>query len=277
MVMVKCKACGKRYDNKQHGCCPECGAYNRPPRRNRVGTDGVVYHMSDNEFLDNSRHRRRSQGEKVCFEQDVCYEDQARKVRSGGKPWEEPLNAGLSWLQQQGKKRHKKEGKKPVGAAIAVAVLVSILPTILSTCMKIVDNLDIGSGLEEIFTETVPAKPDRKPDQIYVSRDAVMGEKFLWWDAETVVTGVAIGTEEAEYSVVVTLMGEDVGDSPQLFYALPDGTVVCEDVGVIEEVTQGAEYTLYFAAPDMDVYASCYLEFAGYNGDEYCTTTVILQ
>jgi len=25
------------------------------------------------------------------------------------------------------------------------------------------------------------------------------------------------------------------------------------------------------------VYASCYLEFAGYNGDEYCTTTVILQ
>ena len=89
MVMVKCKACGKRYDYKQHGCCPECGAYNRPPQRNRVDVDGTVHRMSDADFLDNSRQRRRSQGSKVCFEQDVCYEEQARKVRSGSKPWEE--------------------------------------------------------------------------------------------------------------------------------------------------------------------------------------------
>ena len=26
MANIKCKACGKRYDYYEHGCCPECGA-----------------------------------------------------------------------------------------------------------------------------------------------------------------------------------------------------------------------------------------------------------
>lgn len=79
MAMVQCKACGKIYDYEKNGCCPECGAYNRPPRRERVDADGTVHHLT--------RQERRSvpRGGKVCFEKKechekkVCFEDEARK------------------------------------------------------------------------------------------------------------------------------------------------------------------------------------------------------
>lgn len=280
MVMVKCKACGKRYDYRQHGCCPECGAYNRPPQRNRVGADGTVHHMSDRDFLENSRQRRRSQGSKVCFEQDACYEEQARKVRSGSKPWEEPLNAGLSWLQKRGKKRQTKEKKKPVGAAIAIAILVSMLPTLLSACLnmaeKVVDKVGIG-GIEELFTETVPAKPDRNLGQSYVFEEAEIAEPFKWWDEETQVVEVLIDPEATENRIKVTVEGEDLWDTPMLYYKLPDGTLVGEPCDVVEELISGRAHQYYYQAPDMHEASGCYLEFCGYNGDDYCTTTVWLQ
>ena len=46
MAMVQCKACGKIYDYEKNGCCPSCGAYNRPPRRERVDADGTVHHLT---------------------------------------------------------------------------------------------------------------------------------------------------------------------------------------------------------------------------------------
>ena len=279
MVMVKCKACGKRYDYKQHGCCPECGAYNRPPQRNRVGADGVVHHMSDSDFLDNSRNRRRSQGSKVCFEQDTCYEEQARKVRNGSKPWEDPLKAGRARLQKQEKARQQKGKKKPVGVAIAIAVLVSMFPSLLSACLnmaeKVVDKVGIG-GLEEIFTETVPAKPEPKPDQIYTFEEAEVGDTFQWWDAKTVVAETYIDLEAEENHVIVTVEGEDVWDMPMLYYKLPDGTVVCQSCDIVEEIITGRAHKYYYQAPDMYETSGCYLEFCGYNGDAYCTTSVWL-
>ena len=36
MATVHCKACGKSYSYEENGCCPSCGAYNRPPRRETV-------------------------------------------------------------------------------------------------------------------------------------------------------------------------------------------------------------------------------------------------
>ena len=44
MQMIRCAACGRRYDYRQEGCCPHCGAYNRPPRREWVDADGTVHH-----------------------------------------------------------------------------------------------------------------------------------------------------------------------------------------------------------------------------------------
>ena len=39
MATIHCKACGKSYNYEKNGCCPECGAYNRPPRREQVYAD----------------------------------------------------------------------------------------------------------------------------------------------------------------------------------------------------------------------------------------------
>lgn len=32
MASIKCKACGRRYDYREHNLCPGCGAYNKPAR-----------------------------------------------------------------------------------------------------------------------------------------------------------------------------------------------------------------------------------------------------
>lgn len=76
MLDVKCKACGKRYNYHECGCCPSCGAYNRPPRREQVTAEGDVYHVTDSDYRDKDK-RTETQGHKVCFEKKVCYEDQA--------------------------------------------------------------------------------------------------------------------------------------------------------------------------------------------------------
>ena len=54
MPTIRCAACGKHYDYHREGCCPRCGAYNRPPRREWVGADGSVHHGTPSE--------------KVCYE-----------------------------------------------------------------------------------------------------------------------------------------------------------------------------------------------------------------
>ena len=68
-MKVTCKACGKHYDYHQCGCCPECGAYNRPPRKEQVDADGTVHHISEQEFWENGKARHKSQSGKVCFEE----------------------------------------------------------------------------------------------------------------------------------------------------------------------------------------------------------------
>lgn len=67
MPTIRCAACGKHYDYHREGCCPRCGAYNRPPRREWVEADGSVHHGTPSE--------------KVCYEKKVCFEEQTRKPR----------------------------------------------------------------------------------------------------------------------------------------------------------------------------------------------------
>ena len=80
MGLIQCKACGALYRYEKEGCCPKCGAYNRPPKRERVNADGTVQHMTDAAY----EQRNHAQGkvcfeEKECHEKKVCYEDQARR------------------------------------------------------------------------------------------------------------------------------------------------------------------------------------------------------
>lgn len=45
MASIRCKACGCTYDYNKEGMCPKCGAYNRPPHRERVDPDGSVHYL----------------------------------------------------------------------------------------------------------------------------------------------------------------------------------------------------------------------------------------
>lgn len=78
MATVHCKACGKSYSYEENGCCPSCGAYNRPPRRETVEADGTVHHLDDRAA---PTGRMPGGGGKVCFEEKTCYEEQTRGGR----------------------------------------------------------------------------------------------------------------------------------------------------------------------------------------------------
>ena len=76
MPNIRCKTCGRTYSYEKQGMCPKCGAYNRPPRRERVDPDGSVHYLDDRSAITGvvPNHPR----DKVCFEEKVCYEAQAK-------------------------------------------------------------------------------------------------------------------------------------------------------------------------------------------------------
>ena len=76
MASIRCKACGCTYDYNKEGMCPKCGAYNRPPRRERVDPDGSIHYLEPRDAAV-PPHR----GKKVCYEQKTCYEEQTRRSR----------------------------------------------------------------------------------------------------------------------------------------------------------------------------------------------------
>lgn len=87
MATIHCKACGKSYNYEKNGCCPECGAYNRPPRREQVYADGTVHH------LDGSSRRPVPNGDKVCYERK---ENRRRTTRRRSASRTRPARSGKS-------------------------------------------------------------------------------------------------------------------------------------------------------------------------------------
>ena len=77
MPNLRCKTCGRTYSYEKQGMCPKCGAYNRPPRRERVDPDGSVHYLDDRSAITGAapNHPR----DKVCYEKKVCYEEQTKK------------------------------------------------------------------------------------------------------------------------------------------------------------------------------------------------------
>lgn len=96
MASVTCRSCGKRYDYSKNDCCPDCGAYNRPPKRERVNADGTVQHLTDADYAG----RKGAALGKVCFEEKECYEekecweDEARPASSARRRGWEEYSAG---------------------------------------------------------------------------------------------------------------------------------------------------------------------------------------
>ena len=268
MTLIKCKACNKRYDYHEHGCCPGCGAYNRPPQRNRVGSDGVVHRMSDADFFNNTAKRRSSQNGKVCFEQDVCFEDQARKVRGGA---ESPFTT---------KRSEKTRGKnssvaKIIKVAIAVIVICNILPLSLTMCSvsgvfeDIVDEL-FGSEVSwdvpvEVPVDTVPAQPDLTGAELID-----FGQSFPWGEEMARVTGAGVHEGKKQTTVDLAVSVHDPVDKPRVFYVQPDGLLaaaICTDAILIND----GIYTYCFELPDRQPGSAVYALFTGQSDGEWHT------
>lgn len=151
MATIKCKACGRTYSYRSSELCPKCGAFNRPPRRMRVGFDsrGSVELQTEKEFARNAR---------AVGPDDVCFEEQARKVRNSdtliSSETLDQLGDHLNkwgnrvekwWTENSGVNRHaakdsplrdRKKGKSSGGKAVAIVAAVSILVSLLGTIME---------------------------------------------------------------------------------------------------------------------------------------------
>ena len=134
MAAIRCKACGRVYDYNKQGMCPKCGAYNRPPRRERVDPDGSV-HFVESRDAAVPPHR----GRKVCYEEKTCYEGQTRRSarKAAGEPdsirageWEN-LKSGAQGLRDKFQSLEKKKRDGLIGFAVALLVL---LPPLLNSC-----------------------------------------------------------------------------------------------------------------------------------------------
>lgn len=130
MQIIRCAACGRRYDYRQEGCCPHCGAYNRPPRREWVQADGSVRHAPANSPA------RPAPGkvcyeEKTCYEEKQCYEEQSRKPRKKKTP--QPARQGdrvvrsarKSFPAAGGRKKNMYQTAVIFGVVLLVAVLLT--------------------------------------------------------------------------------------------------------------------------------------------------------
>lgn len=108
MPTIRCAACGKHYDYHREGCCPRCGAYNRPPRREWVEADGSVHHGTPSE--------------KVCYEKKVCFEEQTRKPRK--KP---SAPQAASAAPKPSQVRYSKGSPRNNSLAFVIIVIVFLL------------------------------------------------------------------------------------------------------------------------------------------------------
>ena len=280
MVLVKCKACSKRYDYHRHGCCPACGAYNRPPQRDRVGADGVVHHMSDADFLDNTHRRRRSQSGKVCFEQDVCFEEQARGVRSGEKLWAKMAGEGNIHLGRMAQKesKEKRGPARIIGIIISVILATNVLPFLLTMCSatgvvsEITDYLFSSEVDWDKPVEVVPARPEADLTDV---PDVAVGQTFLWCDADACVTEVTLNETDEGTKVDLTLWVADPQDKPAALYRLPDGSWVETECEYVAKFSDN-DYTYYFYLPDRLPGSECYILFSGHTGGVWCRSKLPL-
>lgn len=274
MLLVKCKACGKRYDYHKDGCCPHCGAYNRPPRRDRVEADGTVRHLSDAEFFG---HGKKAQNGKVCFEQDVCYEEQARRVRHTGP--EEPISSSPFDNVSRPKRKKENEGgadrrKKLIRTIAIVVVLVNLLPLSLTMC----SFSDMMTGIEDIFDVEVGESvvlPDTPPSDGEAEYTADIGNTFIWWDNDAAVVDVMIDQQGGTTFLELTMWRVEAYDEPVIYYTTSDGWLEKAGCEAVEAVTDEL-YAYSYVLDDYEPGGECYAYFDGYNDNVYCEVKVSL-
>ena len=118
MPNIRCKTCGRTYSYEKQGMCPKCGAYNRPPRRERVDPDGSVHYLDDRSAITGvvPNHPR----DKVCFEEKVCYEEQAKKPSAAGT-----VRSAAERFSKMPKKKRESAAATLVGVILALIFSIS--------------------------------------------------------------------------------------------------------------------------------------------------------
>ena len=190
MSAIRCRACGRSYDYEKQGLCPKCGAYNRPPRRERVDADGTVHDL-DPRSAAVPPHR----GKKVCYEQKTCFEDQTRpggRARSFHRDWSAVRDDARGLLD---KLRHlgKKQRNGLIGVAVALLVL---LPPFLNSCH--IDRYYEPAPEPEWSVDTAeePVIPIQPTDEYYL-----LGDRFTLLDHSVTVTGISIADDTVDVTV----------------------------------------------------------------------------
>jgi len=76
-------SCGRSYDYDIEGCCPECGAFNRPPHRQTIEADGQIHVVREKPGTE--PWQAKSAGKKVCYENGSHKEKTAQR-KKGTQP-----------------------------------------------------------------------------------------------------------------------------------------------------------------------------------------------
>ncbi len=250
MAMIRCKACGARYSYEKEGCCPGCGAYNRPPKRERVNPDGTVQHMTDAEYA----RRSKATGkvcfeEKECYEEKVCYEDQARrggrkstsrtdrteKAHSHAAVRENPAAEVLRQVTARTGSRRKSKGRSVLGILIAIIIALGASTGVLEA---VFDRVEQNLPWHE---EPVGPAPSQDPADEYFY-DAVMGEELLLEDGSTIT--VQNWTLDERSKTITLEMDVVFADSNHELYA----TLLCTDADGDEIVL--SEFHTAWSDPD---------------------------
>ena len=226
MASIRCKACGCTYDYNKEGMCPKCGAYNRPPHRERVDPDGSVHYLEPHDAAV-PPHR----GKKVCYEKKTCYESQTRRSarRAAGEP--DSFRAG--------------EWENLIG--LAIALLVLIVP-FLNSCLS--------------FRTVRIDSPEREPAYPVEEAAAPVGGTTIYqMNSPFDLMGKTVQVTEVQTDgqrVIVTVEGLQSDTTPPAFLTSYDGEDFILDIVMPDTITYldyGTEFIYDRSTMDNSEYA----------------------
>lgn len=270
MASIRCKACGCTYDYNKEGMCPKCGAYNRPPRRERVDPDGSIHYLEPRDAAV-PPHR----GKKVCYEQKTCYEEQTRRPRQPAGTDETDDLCAQEWEKLKGsvqrlRTRYQTMDKKQRGdvGKIIIAVVIGLV-LLLNSC-----NIHRENNVQDEPDWSEGSSVVAVPEPTYAAYQ--MNEWFDLLDCSVAVTDAFLGDD----GIVVTVEGlpEDAFE-PGLSAYGTDGSVYStypmeftrqDDIDVIT-------YDRYFLedVPQLDGLFLTFDEFVELDGEPYYTGGLI--
>lgn len=271
MASIRCKACGCTYDYNKEGMCPKCGAYNRPPRRERVDPDGSIHYLEPRDAAV-PPHR----GKKVCYEQKTCYEEQTRRSRQPAGIGETDALCAQEWEKLKGgvqrlRTRYQTMDKKQRGnvGKIIIAVVTGLV-LLLNSC-----NIHRENNVQDEPDWSEGSSVVAVPEPTYAGYQ--MNEWFDLLGCSVAVTDAFLGDD----GIVVTVEGlpEDAFE-PGLSAYGTDGSVYStypmeftrqqDDIDVIT-------YDRYFLedVPQLDGLFLTFDEFVELDGELYYTGGLI--